>query len=50
LGAEYRQPEYSWAIPLAYNGKIVAHVRVYHDAIHVVPDYPATQEMQTYGQ
>jgi len=49
-GAEYREPEHSWAIPLVYNGKIVAHVRVYYDAIHIVPDYPATQEMEACGQ
>ncbi len=49
-GAEYREPENAWAVPLAYNGMIVAHLKVYTDGIHIVPDYPANQEMQTYGR
>lgn len=49
-GAEYREPEACWAVPLACGGKIVAHIKVYYDGIHVVPDYPATQEMNYYGR
>ncbi len=49
-GAEYREPESSWIVPLAYHGMIVAHIKVYADGIHIVPDYPANQEMQTYGR
>lgn len=49
-GAEYREPESVWAIPLAYKGMIVAHLKIYVDGIHVVPDYPANQEMQLYGK
>ena len=49
-GAEFREREYCWAIPVAYNNKIVAHVRISYDGIHVVPDYPATQEMKFYGK
>jgi len=48
--AEYRDPEHSWVIPLAYNAEVVAHIKVYQDGIHIVPDYPVTQEMQAYGR
>jgi len=49
-GAEYREPENAWIIPLAYKGMIVAHLKVYADGIHIVPDYPANQEMRGYGR
>ncbi|RLB05340.1 MAG: hypothetical protein DRG83_02875 [Deltaproteobacteria bacterium] len=48
-GAEFRDKERCWIVPLAYEGKIVAHVKVYHDGIHIVPDYPVDQEMRAYG-
>lgn len=49
-GAEYREPEGSWVVPLTYNEKIVAQVKVYYDGVHIVPDYLATQEMRAYGR
>jgi len=49
-GAEYREPESVWRIPLAYKDMIVAHLKIYVDGIHIVPDYPANQEMQAYGK
>ncbi len=49
-GAEYREPESVWVVPLAYKGMIVAHLKIYVDGIHVVPDYPASREMQLYGK
>ncbi|MCD6435857.1 MAG: hypothetical protein J7L15_05665, partial [Clostridiales bacterium] len=49
-GAEYREPESVWCIPLAYKDMIVAHLKIYVDGIHIVPDYPANQEMQAYGK
>ncbi len=49
-GAEYLGPENIWVVPLAYNGRIVAHMKVYRDGIHVIPDYPVTREMQVNGQ
>ncbi len=49
-GAEFREPEASWVIPLAVDGMIVAHLKVYYDGIHVVPDFPANQEMEAYGR
>ncbi len=45
-GAEYREPEAVWAIPLSYNGKIVAHIKVKYDGSAIVPDYPLDQEMR----
>ncbi len=49
-GAEYRAPEACWIVPLAYKGMIVAHIKIYYDGEHVVPDYPANQEMNYYGR
>jgi hypothetical protein len=49
-GAEYREPESVWCIPLAYKDMIVARLKIYVDGIHVVPDYPANQEMKAYGK
>jgi len=49
-GAEYREPESSWIVPLAYHDMIVAHIKVYAGGIHIVPDYPANREMRTYGR
>ena len=48
--AEFREPEASWAFPVALGNTIVAHLKVYYDGIHIVPDYPANQEMTYYGQ
>ncbi len=49
-GAEYREPEYCFVVPLAYCGKIVAHIKVYCDGVHIVPDYPVSQEMEAFGR
>lgn len=49
-GAEYREPENAWVVPLAYKDMIVGYLKIYVDGIHVVPDYPANQEMQVYGK
>ncbi len=49
-GAEYREPENVWVVPLAYKEMIVAHLKIFADGIHVVPDYPANQEMRVYGK
>ena len=47
-GAEYREPELCWAIPVSYKGKIVGHIKIYYDGIRVVPDFKAQEEMQYY--
>jgi len=44
--AEYREPERNFAIPLVYEGKIVAHLKVHYDGEHIVPDYPVMQEIR----
>ncbi|RLC30594.1 MAG: hypothetical protein DRH37_05010 [Deltaproteobacteria bacterium] len=49
-GAEYCEPENSWVIPLAIRGRIVAHVKIYRDAVHILPDYAVARAMQTHGQ
>ncbi|WDN88001.1 hypothetical protein BuS5_00969 [Desulfosarcina sp. BuS5] len=49
-GAEYRAPESAWYIPLASKNMIVAHLKIYTNGIHIIPDYPANQEMQAYGK
>lgn len=38
-GVEYREPEAAWAIPISYNGKIVAHIKVKYDGSAIIPDY-----------
>ncbi len=48
--AEFREPEASWVFPVALGNTIVAHLKVYYDGIHIVPDYSANQEMTYYGQ
>ncbi len=48
-GAWFRQPEACWIVPVAYNGEIIAFLRIYYDGIHVVPDYNASREMAYYG-
>ncbi len=45
-GAEFRAPEAAWVVPLAVDGMIVSHLKVYYDGVHIVPDFPANQEMQ----
>ncbi len=49
-GAEFRDKERCWIVPLGYRGMIVAHVKVYQDGVHIVPDYPLDQEMRVYGR
>ncbi len=49
-GAEYRDPESAWAVPLAYEGKIVAYIKVSADGKRIVPDYPAEEEMRLFSR
>ncbi len=48
-GAEYREVENVWCIPLVYKNMIVTYLKVYSDGIHIIPDYLANQELQAYG-
>ena len=49
-GAGFKEPENCWTIPIAYDGKIVTHLKIYIDGIHVIPDYVSDQEMKWYGR
>ncbi len=48
--AEFIEPETCWSFPVTLGNLVVAHVKIYYDGIHVLQDYPATQEMTFYGQ
>ncbi len=48
--AEFREPEASWIFPIVLGHIIVSHLKVYYDGIHIVPDYPANQEMNYYAK
>ncbi len=48
-GASYREPEACWVIPLVYDSMIIAHIKIYTDGIHVIPDYVADREMKWFG-
>ena len=45
-GAEFREPECCWAIPIAHQGRIVAHIKVSADGASVIPDYKAADELR----
>ncbi len=47
--AEYREPESSWAVPITYQGMIIAHIKIYYTGEAIVPDYPAQQELAGIG-
>jgi len=49
-GAEYREREAAWEIPIACRGAIVAHLKISRDGTRVMPDYPEEQEMRVCGQ
>ncbi len=36
-GVTYRAPEEAWVVPLAFNGSIVAELRIYADGVQVIP-------------
>lgn len=42
-GAEFREPESCWAIPLAHEGRIVAHLKVSSDGSRILPDKKAAE-------
>lgn len=43
-GAEFREPEFCWAVPLAHEGRIVAHIKVSSDGSRILPDKKAAVE------
>lgn len=44
-GAEFREPEYCWAFPVAYKGRIVAHIKVSAEGDNIMSDKKAQEEM-----
>ncbi|WP_461865797.1 hypothetical protein [Thermococcus sp.] len=46
--AEFRDPEDAWAIPIAWNGLIIMHVKVSYDGKEIIPDYGLTEEVRRY--
>ncbi|AFK23148.1 hypothetical protein [Pyrococcus sp. ST04] len=43
---EFRKPERSWVVPVAWESFIVLHVKVSEDGRSIVPDYPLTEEIR----
>lgn len=44
-GAEFREPEFCWALPVTYKGRIVAHIKISAQGDGIVPDKKAEEEM-----
>ncbi|HEY9680251.1 MAG TPA: hypothetical protein V6C86_01525 [Oculatellaceae cyanobacterium] len=44
-GAEFREPEFCWAVPFAHQGRVVGHIKVSADGSTVVPDRKAVEEL-----
>jgi hypothetical protein len=44
-GAEFREPESCWAVPIAHQGRIVAHVKISSDGTRILPDKKAAEEL-----
>ena len=49
-GAEFREPEDCWVVPVAWKNFIILHVRVSADGEELIPDYPLTEEVRRYGR
>jgi len=45
-GAEFREPEECWAIPIALDGRIVSHLKVSANGREVVADKKIAKELQ----
>ncbi len=45
-GAEFREPESCWAVPIAYMGRIVGHIKISADGSKLVPDQKASEEIK----
>lgn len=44
-GAEFREPEECWAIPIALDGRIVCHLKVSADGTQIMPDLKIEREL-----
>jgi hypothetical protein len=49
-GAEYREPEAAWAVPLTYGNRIVAHVKVSADGGTLLQDHRVADEVRRFGR
>ncbi len=49
-GAEFREPEWCWAVPVAWEHMIIAHIKVSAETGEVVPDYGLTQEVMRHAE
>jgi hypothetical protein len=47
-GAEFREPESCWTIPVAYQGRIVGHIKVSSDGSKILPDRKAIEDLQKF--
>jgi hypothetical protein len=45
-GAEFREPESCWAVPIAHQGRIVGHLKVSADSNSILADRKATDELE----
>ena len=45
-GAEFREPESCWAVPVAHQGRIVGHLKVSSDGTRILEDKKATDEQR----
>jgi hypothetical protein len=43
-GAEFREPESCWAVPVAYRNRIVGHLKVSADGGQIIPDRKAVED------
>ena len=43
--AEFREPESCWAVPIAYQGRIVGHMKVSADGSRILKDKKASDEI-----
>jgi hypothetical protein len=44
-GAEFREPESCWAVPIVHQGRIVAHLKISSDGTQILPDKKAVEEL-----
>ncbi len=44
-GAEFREPEFCWVVPVVHQGRIVAHLKVSSDGGNILPDKKAQDEL-----
>lgn len=45
-GAEFREPEFCWSLPIAHQGRIVADIKVSADGKTIVPNRKAAEELE----